>query len=184
MYSFFYPVESDFWLIKNGFLILIIEFFSLFIIVFLSDFWQERQSRSEHKTIHPLVGLCAVLLMTSIIIIVFNPLLLLYFLVSIGVKFFRFRSETSRSTIAMNQVYSVIFLVLSAFATLLFSQIMLSFSDQIIAYRSFFESLPGKMSGAVVDNPGFIAMWGFFYFIFLSIFELCRSARKKKIIVQ
>ena len=78
------------------------------------------------------------------------------------------------------QIVSIVCLIVAAFAALLFANLLLFFSKQITLYQGFFQSLPGTFRGMIVDNPGFIAVWGFFFFILLILYEFF----KKKIIIR
>jgi hypothetical protein len=180
MFAFFFPEQSGYWLVTNGFPIILIEFLSFFITIFLFDYWGGEQEVTIKKKCYSLLGLCGILVMAGVAIIVFNPLLFLYLLVSVGIKFFMFKSKGTRLKARIIQVYSALILILTVMIAIVLSNVMLFFTDQIVAYQEFFKTLPGTMSGLIVDNPGFIALWGCFYFVFLSLYEIVVKMRESK----
>jgi len=98
-----YPVETNYWLVSNGVPIFIIEFISIFSILFLLVLTNKKAeeqlniqvsgvigSRTSKKTGY-IVGLVGVILMAFFFLFIYNIWIFMYFLASHAVKYFAFK---------------------------------------------------------------------------------------------
>lgn len=192
IYAFFYPAETDFWLVKNGFPIIMLEFFGIFVMLGLAHFTgKDTGWRASGAYKHPklkevfekisiktgiperrldmlftaLIGLVMAFAFTAI----FNIMLFVYFLVSVAVKYFSFLGREHLLHEGLEIGYMVLFLVFGMFFAMLFSFVFIFFPEHTALHqKTFFDvasQTGGSMSGAVVDNPGMITLWGMFYFV-------------------
>lgn len=169
IYSFFYPRETGFWLLRNGFPILMLEFFSVFTVLLVADILKKKTGWVSKSKGNAKLGLLLILAMAFGVTYAFNVLLFFYFLLSTGIKFFECRSKKDMVSEAQQAGLSGAVFIASAFVSLVFGPLMKIFGTQISEYQ-LWGSIPG-MSGAIVDNPGVLALWGFFYFTCMAAFS-------------
>ncbi|GEM_PF-2907649 len=187
VYSFLFPVETGYWLIYSGLSILILEFFSVFIIVFLGSIlkketgWRSSgvDSGEQKSKIPGIFMLLLLVLMAGAFTVILNVWLFVYFVFSMGVKAVAMFFKTSAQEEGVTALKTGVAIVLSAFGAIFFSFFTLLFTPQQNLFREEISRLSAELlnsgvhiSGAAFDNPGFTAFWGILYFLILLFFEI------------
>ena len=182
-----YPVETNYWLVANGVPIFIIEFISIFSMLFLLVLTNKKAeerlniqvsgvigSRVSKKTSY-LVALVCVFLMAFFFLFVYSIWIFIYFLASHAVKYFAFKQittseETNKAINAWGG--ATVSLILSILISFFFSGFIGSiFSEQI--------ALMNEYHGKILSNAGatgfasfeIFILWGILYFIMLIFFD-------------
>ena len=181
-----YPKQTDFWLVRYGFLILFFEFLSLFVIVLvLMMAGEEDITLKPFKWIHtnwiPIFFLGLIIFMAFAASSIFNFLVFPYFLLSIAIKYFAFKKiNTVKGTdekmigVLRGVLASMLSLCPALFLPIPFlSTVRDTFSHQTdILAKFILENMPpshGNISTG--DIPVWIALAGIIYFISFPLFD-------------
>lgn len=174
-YSFLFPAATGFWLVKDGFAIILLEFFSFFIILALAT-GLNKDSGWEYSGPAPgtrsfWLMLAAVLAMAFLFSFVLGALVLFgYFLLSLGVKAYQLHHLPDAKAEGQQVAFAVLFFLLGAFAAVALSPWLASqFPDSVAALSAAFRQTGYDVEGDAVDNPGFIAIWGLLYFVGMAL---------------
>jgi len=173
IYSFFFPVETDFWLMRNGFPIMILEFLTPIVILIIGKYhgketgFKSTGTTSKEGLMVALLVVCIAALIVSFS--VSNLLLFGYFLLSVILKFINSKSKIDMRIEGRGVFFTVVMWGVSMISAVPFSGIFLLFPSKIAEHVNFLKTLPGEHAGAIIDNPGLLVMWGTIYFLLLSI---------------
>jgi len=172
LYAFFFPVESDYWLMRNGIPVMFIEFLTPFIALSLATLLRKETFWTwSHKLLA--FAFLAVLLFLAFAITDARSNLWLfgYLMLSAVIKFLGFRSFADIRSEATEVLILMTFSISFAATALLLSVFSILFPVQRAAQLEFYyTTLPtSRQSSFIYGNPGFIALWGFLYFIFLAL---------------
>jgi len=166
------PKPTDFWLIRYGFPILILEFLSVFSILILPNL-----INNGFKDKVSLYVLFTILLMAFVLTININIFLFLYFILSIFIKYFVFKKQ--KVSVGFMNDFKGIMVTTFAFLTSLslafvFSSSLINiYPDQIEILKQFIiEEVKVNIKGEIFNNPSLVALWGMLHFAFLFIFTL------------
>lgn len=170
--GFFYPVESNFWLVQWGLPIMIMEFFSIFGVFSVLSLKKKR----EIKTFF---GLLAVILFAILIGFRFNNyMVILFFILTLLSKFFITTTDHYEKETKIYASIAIAFL-LSIFLAVIFSKAGYFFpAQQELLRNTMIER--GILEGDFVENPAFLLAWGVCYYILLTIFQTFKIIRFKK----
>jgi hypothetical protein len=113
--------------------------------------------------------------------------LFIYFLLALAVRYYFLRKSTDEEK-SNEWIKSVVIpaasIVFSAFvARVLMDPILPSFSHQITVLKLYFQAHAPTwihFKGIMFDNPGYIALWGVVYFVFILLFTLLANTMQKK----
>jgi hypothetical protein len=177
-----YPIQTDYWLVKNGIIIMILEFISIFSTIILlsassaeaekklgvqvSGLLAEKLPRKVNYWIIFVVIMIMALFFTSF----YNIWLFFYFLVSNGIKFFGFKQmkitkQINDSVRAFG--VTIISLILSAIIGFISSFFIgIFFHDQLDLLYDYQKSIFSGFAAIEV-----FAMWGILYFALLIFFD-------------
>ena len=179
VYSFIYPVETNYWLANNGLLIMILEFLSIFVVLLIASILNKKTEGWTKTNGDPRI----IAIIVIIIAFVFsysleNTVLFGYFVVSSIVKILQFREQKDMVNEGKQVSISLIIMILTIFPAIIISN-LIPFPEQISLYKEYFESLPGVGNGAFIDNAGGIALWGLFYFGLMGLNSITDSKLMK-----
>lgn len=181
VYSFLYPIETNYWLVQSGFLIIFLEFFSFFVTLSTTQILGKKSGWSFGGS--PWAGIIIPAILAFFMCFAFDNLLLFgYFILTSAVKAFSLYNKKDAISEGTNIAYSVVVFIISIFIAYPLSFISIFFPEQNLIYQEFFELLPGKHSGSIVDNPFLIVSWGVIYFTIsalLAFLNLPKIGRKK-----
>ena len=173
-----YPEETDFWLVKYGFTLLILEVVSSGFLIF------SLPSLSKKKIdLFLIIGFIFYLGFALPFAAYSNILLVPYFIVSGSIKYFYFNKKDVKDE--LRRRIGTIFFTAFSFSFSIVCALLLSplltniFPTQIELLKNVFVNLGGG-SGDIAENPGIIALWGVFYFVFLMLFDLILHKFKSK----
>jgi len=177
-----YPEQTNYWLVKNGLIIMILEFMSIFSMILLlviANKDAEIQLGVEVKGIladrlsnrtNYFIGLICVMIMALVFTSFFNIWLFIYFVISSVVKFIAFKQI--KATLQINETIksigiTLISLILSGIIGFI-SSIFLSgvFQDQLSLLYKYHSSISTASASIQV-----FAFWGILYFAFLIFFD-------------
>jgi hypothetical protein len=167
------PIGTHYWLVSFGLAILLLDFCTLFVVAL----FLRMQDTPKGKRFW-LFWLAMVIIIAFGASVYLNILLFGYFLVSIGIRFLLTRRRQSADQMSGDTRWIFITgvaIVLSVTVAVAFSSALLSmYPSQIELLRQYIQhhTSPGGMSGMIPDNPGFIAVWGIFYFLFQILFTV------------
>ena len=166
-----YPRQTDYWIIKNAYPILMFEFLSIFTTVFLLGF------RINKDKIAIGFVLSLSLLIAYTIAKDYNIWLILYFIVSIVVKYIaykRIESIFKATKILENVMISAVPFLFSAMLGLMTSPVIKNvYSRQIDLIIKSEQELIQKHDYSE-NGIAFIVAWGITYFILACLFDIIK----------
>lgn len=179
--GFLYPSENDFWLVKNGYTIIYLEFFSI-LATFCIFFWYDKEIQDKNTYLACLIFISFVVFGLTFI---YNIALFFYYLVSLVIKYFAFKKSEKISWDGFkNSGISMIIFFISLFSAYLLARGYLSFFNDVFSQqirliymfeeeliKTSTESIPFFTSTAH-ENIVQMFLWGLIYFILLLITEL------------
>ncbi len=174
VYAFLFPESTDFWLVKDGIAILILEFLAVFVILITatalgkdSGWTYEGPALNTHSFWLLLAAILSMALMFSVVLGVW--VLFVYFVLSLGVKALQMRGQPDAKAEGLRAAYATLFLLLGAFGAVFVSPLLAGFFPDSVASLS--EALPtnGFDADGEAVNPAFIALWGAFYFVGIAL---------------
>ena len=156
--GFLHPVETNFWLVRYGFLIILMELFCAPAILAIHEI--KKKKRIE--------------LFGFLLIIILFPLLFsfgygnykvfLFFVLTILSKFFLIKSENYEKDVKLSVSVMIAFMI-GAFL----SSIFLTKTVNIFAHQ---QELFASVNGVFINNPVQILIWGVLYYLLLTIFQM------------
>jgi len=172
-----YPEETQFWIVRNAYPIILFELLSLFTTVFIFGF----------RIYKSIVAIGFVLLMSVGIAYYiasnFNIWLMPYFLISLVVKYIaskKIESISKLSKLLDNTMINSIPYLFSVFIALIFSSAFQNvFTKQI---RLIFEFEKEFLEKNDFSQQGFslVVLWGIIYFVFAFIFDIVRLSYESR----
>ena len=172
-----YPEQTNYWLVKNGVPIMLLEFLSIFSVILLlpTSLIEKHMLIKEagllaNKKIGRWIFLIAIMCMAFFVTFIYNILLFFYFLLSNTVKYLAFiQIKTSKEGNETMKSFGVmvISVVLSFLLAFVFSFFINSiFSHQLYLLNQFEEDVFQKSGVVGGSNLGFFAIWRFTTFLF------------------
>ncbi len=171
-YGFLFPEETGFWLIHYGFPVILLEFFSVFTILSLPLLLDKREAGTGLMLVFTSFAL------VFVITILFNPPVFIYFVVSTGLKFIALKQGKWEAAETAKRVAITGFaIVISAVLAIGLSPIIgnaFPGQQEALRYRITEAAAQqgGAISGEIVDNPAYIAVWGILYFLIVTVLEI------------
>jgi hypothetical protein len=176
--GYFYPLETNFWLIHWGFPIIMMEFFSIFVMFIVPAI----KLKIETKTLTPL--LIIVIFVGIISFLSNNYKIFLFFILTILSKFFIDYYSIDYENNMKLYVSVIVALIFSAILAAIFSGIGNNFPiQQDLLKNKFIETSTrygGSIKGNIVENPAIIALWGLLYYLLLTIFQTFNMVKFQK----
>lgn len=174
-YSFLFPQETDFWLARNGFPILIIEGIYGAIFTFLIGRALGKETGVRYKDYSgmsdPRVSLVLIFLFAALSIWVVNPSLLWYMALSTIVKYIQSSKLPDMKFEGSEATASIVIVMFGILASTVVAPIISPFFPvQNTAYTEHFKSIGA--SGSIVNNPLVLVIWGVFYYLGMALFAL------------
>ena len=180
--GYFFPVESNFWLVNYGIHILALE---IFILITSLIVYSIKLEKNENKSINlkrkerikQIIILVIMIFLSSAYFIIIHKYSLFLFLVLIVISKLIIISENNQKEYSTIYGIMIIAFLVSGFLGFLFSFIGSSFIPQ-------HETLLNKVietglgnGDELFDNPSFIFALGFFYYISISFLKILNLKR-------
>jgi hypothetical protein len=183
-----FPENTNYWLVKNGMGILILEFLSFFsfnIIYSLqvesSDDWNERSilNKEDSKKAGKILSwffLFVIIIVALGFTYYINIWLFLYFILVNVIRYFAFlriKTDVQANKSLDFIIIQMMTLVISGFIALPLSEFFREvFSNQVRLLEQFFQNLLIESDKSGYANIEFFAAWGIFYFLFLFLIDM------------
>lgn len=166
-----YPEQTQFWIVRNAYPIIIFELLSLFTTVFIFGF----------RIYKSIVAIVFVLLMSIVMAYYiasnFNIWLMPYFLISLAVKYIASKKIESISKVSKlldDIMINSIPYLFSVFIALIFSSTFQNVFTKQIQLIFEFEKEFLEKNDFSMQGFSLVVLWGIIYFIFAFLFDIIR----------